>query len=108
LKVGEKMSDTVGSLVDKLFTVDTKMWNNQEILYLIRRHDFEWFKDRFLKDDVSTLELFNTLKKVCDLNMQRTLLVTEIDEKLIKLVEAGIAGKDLHSPEFVVDSHKTY
>ena len=41
------MSDTVGSLIDKLFTVDSKMWNNQEILYEIRRNDFEWFGDTY-------------------------------------------------------------
>ena len=100
--------DTVGSLVDKLFTVDSKMWNNQELLHELNRHDLDWFKDRFLKDGASVLELFNMLKKVCNLNWQRSLLVTEIDEKLIKIVEAGMAGKDLHSPEFIVDGHKTY
>ena len=30
------MADTLGSLVDKLCTVDLKMWNNQEFLYKIR------------------------------------------------------------------------
>lgn len=102
------MSDTVGSLVDKLFTVDSKMWNNQEMLYEINRQDFDWFMDRFLKDDASKLELFNMLKKVCNLNWQRTLLITEIDEKLVKTIEAAMAGKNLHTLEFVVDSHKTY
>lgn len=102
------MSDTVGSLVDKLFTVDTKMWNNQEALHEINRHDFDWFKNRFLKDNASMLELFTTLKKVCNLNWQRTNLITEIDKKLVNLVEAGLAGEDLRSPQFVVDSHKTY
>ena len=29
--------DTLGGIIDKLFTVDMKMWNNQEILYKIRR-----------------------------------------------------------------------
>lgn len=102
------MSDTVGSLVDKLFTVDTKMWNNQEALHEINRHDFDWFKNRFLKDNASMLELFTTLKKVCNLNLQRTNLITEIDKQLVILVEAGLKGEDLHSPRFVVDSHKTY
>lgn len=100
--------DTVGSLVDKLFTVDSKMWNNQEMLHEIRRHDFDWFKDRFLKNDTTALELFTTLVKVCDLNWQRTLLITEIDTKLVKLVQAGLAGTNLNTPEFIVDSHKTY
>ena len=102
------MSDTIGSLVDKLFTVDTKTWNNQELLYELRRHDFEWFKNRFLNCEATGLELYKILKKCCDLNVQRSQLVTEIDERLIKLVEDGLKGKDLHSSKNVVDSHKTY
>jgi len=38
------MSDTLGSLVDKLTTVDLKMWNNQELLYEIRRMSFDEYK----------------------------------------------------------------
>jgi len=102
------MSDTVGSLIDKLFTVDSKMWNNQEMLYKIRRNDFEWFKNRFLKDNASNIELYEMLKKVCNLNYQRTLLVTEIDKRIVETVEAGLAGKDLHSPNFIVEGYKTY
>lgn len=102
------MSDTVGSLIDKLFTVDSKMWCNQEMLHEIRRQDFEWFRNRFLKDDASNRELYEMLLKVCDLNLQRQLLITEIDERIVKIVEAGMAGKDLHTPNFIVNSHKTY
>jgi len=102
------MGDTIGSLVDKLFTVDSKMWNNQELLYEIRRHDFEWFKARFLHCDAAGLELYEILKKCCNLNVQRTQLITEIDKRFVKLVEDGLAGKDLHSPDNIVDSYKTY
>lgn len=102
------MSDTVGSLIDKLFTVDTKMWNNQELVYEIRRHDFEWFKNRFLSSDATKLELYEILKKCCDLNVQRSQLVTEIDKQLIKIIEDGLAGRDLHSPDHVIEGHKTY
>lgn len=102
------MSDTVGSLIDKLFTVDSKMWCNQEMLHEIRRQGFEWFRNRFLKDDASNRELYEMLLKVCDLNLQRQLLITEIDERIVKIVEAGMAGKDLHTPNFIVNSHKTY
>ena len=38
------MADTLGSLIDKLFTIDTKMWNNQEEIYKIRKMDFEKYK----------------------------------------------------------------
>jgi hypothetical protein len=102
------MSDTIGFLIDKLFTVDSKMWNNQEMLYEIRRNDYEWFKHRFLETDATKLELYKILKKCCDLNVQRTLLITEIDSRLVQLVEDGLAGKDLQSPSNVFNSHKTY
>ena len=31
------MADTVGGLIDKLITIDMKMWTNQEFLYKIRK-----------------------------------------------------------------------
>lgn len=102
------MSDTVGSLIDKLFTVDSKMWCNQELLHEIRRQNFEWFKNRFLRDDDSNQELYNMLLKVCDLNLQRQLLITEIDNRIVETVEAGLRGEDLHNPNFIINSHKTY
>ena len=34
------MADTLGNVIDKLVTVDMKMWDNQELLYEIRRMDF--------------------------------------------------------------------
>ena len=42
------MADTLGSLIDKLFTADTKMWNNQEVLYEMRRLSFEEFKEKLI------------------------------------------------------------
>ena len=39
------MADTLGSIIDKLCTADLKMWNNQEILYKIRRMTFDEFKE---------------------------------------------------------------
>ena len=33
------MADTLGSLIDKMITVDLKMWNNQELLYKIRNEE---------------------------------------------------------------------
>jgi hypothetical protein len=38
------MADTLGSLIDKMITVDMKMWHNQELLYKIRRMTFEEYK----------------------------------------------------------------
>ena len=35
------MADTLGGLIDKLITIDMKMWTNQEFLYEVRRISFE-------------------------------------------------------------------
>ena len=51
------MADTLGGLIDKLITVDMKMWNNQEFLYEVRRMDFESFEEKF----TSTREARNSL-----------------------------------------------
>jgi hypothetical protein len=52
------MSDTLGGLVDKLITIDMKMWTNQEFLYEIRRISFEEFKNKFIETEEQKLELF--------------------------------------------------
>ena len=45
------MADTLGGLVDKLITVDMKMWNNQEILYEIRRMTFDEYKEKYFSSE---------------------------------------------------------
>ena len=45
------MSDTFGSLIDKLFTVDMKMWNNQDVLYEIRNMTFDEYKEKYFEDE---------------------------------------------------------
>ena len=40
------MADTLGNVIDKLVTVDMKMWDNQELLYEIRRMSFEDYKEK--------------------------------------------------------------
>ena len=45
------MSDTFGSLIDKLFTVDMKMWNNQEFLYEIRKMSFDEYKQKYFETE---------------------------------------------------------
>lgn len=42
--------DSLGSIIDKLITVDMKMWNNQELLYEIRRMSFEDFEKKYFND----------------------------------------------------------
>jgi len=100
------MSDTFGSLIDKLFTVDMKMWNNQEFLYEIRNMTFEQYKEKYFKNEHGAHELWVILKKCCDLNVQRNNLIDEIDEKLVEMVKAS--NEDLDNAGFVQKSHKTY
>jgi len=100
------MADTVGQLIDKLFTVDTKMWNAQEDIYQIRRMSFDEFKKAYSGDDEKLRKLHTTLKKACDLNVQRNDLITEIDRELLKLIAVAVAGADLSN--YPKDQHKTY
>ena len=55
------MADTFGGLVDKLITVDMKMWNNQEFLYEVRRVDFDEFKEKFTSTEEKQLALFTLI-----------------------------------------------
>lgn len=102
------MADTLGSLIDKLLTADLKMWNNQEILYEIRRMDLKSFKEKYFKDEEKTEELWLILKKCCDLNVQRNQLIDEIDSKSIEMINAGVRGEELDNGSFVQRKHKTY
>jgi len=102
------MADTLGTLIDKLTTVDLKMWNNQEILYEIRRMTFDQFKQKYFDDEKGAEKLWEILKKVCDLNVQRNQLINEVDEKVIEIIQAGLNGEELDNGKFLQRSHKTY
>lgn len=102
------MADTLGTLVDKLTTVDLKMWNNQELLYEIRRMSFEEYKAKYFDTEYGANLLWDSLKKACDLNVQRNQLINEIDEKIIEIVNARLSGEDLDNGKFLQRSHKTY
>lgn len=102
------MSDTLGSLIDKLTTIDLKMWNNQELLYQIRKMTFEEYEEEFFKSEEGAKKLWNILKKACDLNVQRNQLITEVDEKIIEIIDAKFAGETLDNGKFIQRSHKTY
>ncbi len=100
------MSDTFGSLIDKLFTVDMKMWNNQDVLYEIRRMSFDEYKQKYFETEDGAHVLWGILKKCCDLNVQRNDLIDEIDEKLIEIIKTK--EEDLEESGFIQKSHKTY
>lgn len=102
------MADTIGMLVDKLATVNQKMFLNQEILYEIRRMSFESFKSRYLTDENGAAQLWESLKKACDLNVQRNALITEVDQKIVEIVKAAVSGENLDNGQFVQNQHKTY
>ena len=100
--------DTLGSLVDKLITIDMKMWNNQELLYEIRRMTFEEYKNKYFANEEGAETLWKSLKKACDLNVQRNQLIDEIDEKIVHMIKTNDEGKELDSGNFIQRKHKTY
>jgi hypothetical protein len=102
------MADTLGGLIDKLFTADMKMWDNQEILYEIRRMTFDEFREKYWNSEDGAERLWECLKKVCDLNVQRSQLIDEVDEKIIEIVQAAVSGEELDGGKFVQRKHKTY
>ena len=102
------MADTLGGLIDKLITIDMKMWDNQEFLYEVRRLPFEEFKDKYTSSEEKQLDLFDSIKKCCDLNVQRNQLIDEVDEKIVEIVEAATSGEDLDAGKFIQRKHKTY
>lgn len=99
--------DSLGSAIDKLITVDMKMWNNQELLYKIRRMTFLEYKEEFFSEE-GAVKLWEMLKKACDLNVQRSQLVNEIDEKMIGLITSALEGKELDNGRDIQRAHKTY
>lgn len=92
--------DTLGSLIDKLITVNLKMWHNQETLYEIRRMNTREFFDRW-EGDLDGLH--EVIKRCCDLNVQRNRLIDEID-RYMKRVAAGV----IEAEDLVREQHKTY
>jgi hypothetical protein len=102
------MADTLGGLIDKLFTADSKMWNNQELLYEIRRMTFDEYKQKYFNNEDGAQKLWECLKKACDLNIQRNQLIDEIDEKVIEIVKHSISGNELDDGKFIQRKYKTY
>lgn len=69
--------DSLGELCYKLACVTTQMFFNQEELYKIRHMTVAEFETEY-KDKMS--QLHKTLKRCCDLNYQRSLLIDAIDK----------------------------
>lgn len=90
--------DTLGTLIDKLITVDMKMWWNQEQLYAIRRMSASDFTERY---EGSLDELHGVIKRCCDLNVQRSRLMDAIDVHFSEVVSGD---REAH----VNSQNKTY
>jgi len=101
------VADTLGGLIDKLFTADMKMWNNQELLYDIRRMTLNEFKEKFQSDE-GIESLWKCLEKVCDLNVQRNQFIDEIDEMIVSIIRDALSGKELDGGKYIQRKHKTY
>jgi hypothetical protein len=102
------MADTLGGLIDKLFTIDMKMWDNQNVLYEIRRMTFDEFKEKYWATEDGAETLWKYLQKACDLNVQRNAIIDEIDQKIVEIVRAAQAGEELDNGSFIQRKHKTY
>jgi hypothetical protein len=102
------MANTLGGLIDKLCTIDMKMWNNQEFIYEIRRMTFEQYKEKYFSSETGAKDLWLSLQKACDLNVQRNQLIDEIDEKVVEMVEVAQSGEELDAGKFIQRKHKTY
>lgn len=101
------MSETLGSIIDRLFTVDTKMWTNQDLLYAIRRMSFEEYKAKYFSSEEGAKELWECLQKSCNLNVQRNQLIDDIDAKVVEIVKASKTDANLED-QFIQAKHKTY
>jgi len=88
----KKPMDTFGNLVDKLITVNLKMWHNQEDLYAIRRMTPDQFDEKYGKD-LKTLH--KIIDRCCTLNVQRANLMDEIDRFLVEAIASKKEAKDL-------------
>jgi len=95
--------DTLGSLVDKLATVNNKMFDAQGVLYLIRKMKFQEFVDEFSGEHGMKI-LWQQFQKAMDLNLQRNQLILEIDRKVVEMLKMPPESLDT----YIQDQHKTY
>jgi hypothetical protein len=102
------MADTLGNVIDKLVTVDMKMWDNQEILYEIRKMSFDEYKQKYFESEDGAMTLWSILKKATDLNVQRNQLINEVDQKIIDMFESFKNGESLDNGKYLQRAHKTY
>lgn len=100
------MADTIGSLIDKLGIINLKMFWNQEKLYEIRRMTHDEFINKYGTD----LEnLHDIVARCCDMNVLRSQLIEEIDNRIVKIgVEAGLGEEEINRLRLSARPYKTY
>lgn len=87
------MADTLGGLIDKLCTVDMKLWTVQEFYYEFPK---KYTEEEFLKEfseEKKLKELYSKILKQADLNFQRANLIDEIDQLVASVVKSGDVSK---------------
>lgn len=85
------MSDkSLGEIIKELADVDRSMWDNQEILYEIRRMTPQEFKDKYWQDEKGAEKLWEILKMACDLNVERNRVMNAVDESVVKVIKENI------------------
>jgi len=77
-------------------------------LFDIRRMSFKEFKEKYFENDNTLLELWETLRKVVDLNLQRSQLIDEFDIGLVKMITKSVKGESLDEGNYIQRKHKTY
>jgi hypothetical protein len=95
--------ETLGSIIDKLATVNNKLFDAQGVLYLIRKMDFDEFKENFYSEEGMKI-LWEQFQKAMNLNLQRNQLILEIDLKVVEMLKEPPESLDV----YIQNQHKTY
>jgi hypothetical protein len=69
---------------------------------------FEEYKAKYFDAEEGAQRLWESLKKACDLNVQRNQLIDEVDEKVVEIIKNAISGGDLDNGKYIQRKHKTY
>lgn len=70
--------DSMGQLIYKLSCVTIQMWFNQDLLFSIRKMNLQEFEKKYHNN---IPDLHKIIKRCCDLNCQRSILMDAIDNK---------------------------
>jgi hypothetical protein len=100
------MADTLGSMIDKICTINQKMYLTQS--EFLDNLSFDDFKNNYASTDDGLKKIFDCFKKTADLDLQLKGLLSEFDCKVEEIIESSLGGNDLDDGKFVQRQHKTY